>query len=898
MTQIVRFTEVNKSQVNQVPMKPGQLVFSNDSFEIYLDNMYSERIKITDIIKLDTENDRTGIIAPLADKFYYVKATNKFWYVNEELEWHCVNADVTKESIGLGNVDNTADANKSVKYAENAGKVNNHTVESNVPADAKFTDTTYSNATSIRSGLMSNTDKVKLDGIEEQANNYTHPATHPASMIEGLSSVATSGSYNDLTEKPTNLSDFSDDLNLSYVTSNFLHVLSSSKQDDKITISANVGFGGSPANIEIPAATGTSIGLMTAADKSKLNGLSNYEHPETHPASMITGLADVATSGEYSDLLNAPKYNFVPVTAEDTINAVTWNADTIVPFVPPAAEGYDLGSSTTPWNRVYSKNITLNGTDIEDVFATNTRVATAEADIDVIESKITNVDNTHDKDKRVAYADNAGTVNGLTVKTAVPEGAVFTDTTYEVVTDSKDGLMSSLDKQKLDGLATVAISGLYDDLEEKPNVIDRDTDTDYVGDVTFFSASQPVTGNFNGDNGLTITATQGDINGSIRTQKSVSIMPATTSNGGLMKSTDKAKLDGIAEGANNYVHPESGVTAGTYNSVTVDANGHVTAGSNIEASAISAVDADGNILKNLESTTSGRDEDHRRIFFECNYDNKTLPAKLLIGNGPKIELYSAANNIEDQILIRLDPRLGISIVNGTASSNIDIGFNGDIRSVGAVECKDLKVDETLLVVENNQVSTSGNLLVQGNLTVQGESFVVEAETVTTKDNIIEINKGETGAGVTSGIAGLQVDRGTETAYQMVFDEAQDMFSVGMVGDLEVIATRPWVTEQLTSKLDSSAIHEWALAETKPTYTKAEIGLENVDNTADADKSVSHASTADSATSATTATKATSLATTAWTIEEVDGNLVFKNGGEVKATLYASGKLEVSEIAEV
>ena len=28
---------------------------------------------------------------------------------------------VTKEQVGLGNVDNTADANKSVKYATNAG---------------------------------------------------------------------------------------------------------------------------------------------------------------------------------------------------------------------------------------------------------------------------------------------------------------------------------------------------------------------------------------------------------------------------------------------------------------------------------------------------------------------------------------------------------------------------------------------------------------------------------------------------------------------------------------------------------------------------------------------------------------------------------------------------------
>ena len=32
---------------------------------------------------------------------------------------------------------------------------------------------------------------------------YTHPTSHPASMITGLSTVATSGSYNDLSNKPT-----------------------------------------------------------------------------------------------------------------------------------------------------------------------------------------------------------------------------------------------------------------------------------------------------------------------------------------------------------------------------------------------------------------------------------------------------------------------------------------------------------------------------------------------------------------------------------------------------------------------------------------------------------------------------------------------------------------------
>lgn len=43
---------------------------------------------------------------------------------------------------------------------------------------------------------------------------------------------------------------------------------------------------------------------------------------------------------------------------------------------------------------------------------------------------------------------------------------------------------------------------------------------------------------------------------------------------------EKNKLAGIAEGANNYTHPNSGATEGSYTKVTVDAKGHVTGGSN------------------------------------------------------------------------------------------------------------------------------------------------------------------------------------------------------------------------------------------------------------------------------------------------------------------------------
>lgn len=55
---------------------------------------------------------------------------------------------------------------------------------------------------------------------------------------------------------------------------------------------------------------------------------------------------------------------------------------------------------------------------------------------------------------------------------------------------------------------------------------------------------------------------------------------ATQSANGLMSAEDKKKLDGVASGANAYTHPNSGVAAGTYRSVVVNAQGHVTGGSN------------------------------------------------------------------------------------------------------------------------------------------------------------------------------------------------------------------------------------------------------------------------------------------------------------------------------
>lgn len=74
-----------------------------------------------------------------------------------------------------------------------AESVNGHTVGVNVPANAKFTDTTYTAATQSAAGLMSANDKKKLDGIADGATANAGTVTSVATGA-GLTGGTITGS--------------------------------------------------------------------------------------------------------------------------------------------------------------------------------------------------------------------------------------------------------------------------------------------------------------------------------------------------------------------------------------------------------------------------------------------------------------------------------------------------------------------------------------------------------------------------------------------------------------------------------------------------------------------------------------------------------------------------------
>lgn len=138
---------------------------------------------------------------------------------------------------------------------DNAKKVNGHTIESNVPANAIFTDTTYSIATNSVDGLMSKNDKSKLDGLSN---------------------------YNDTTIK------------------NDISTLKTGKQD-KLTAGTNITIANntiSAKDTTYSTATSSTDGLMSKADKSKLDNILNSIYPvgsvyisvnSTNPAILFGG---------------------------------------------------------------------------------------------------------------------------------------------------------------------------------------------------------------------------------------------------------------------------------------------------------------------------------------------------------------------------------------------------------------------------------------------------------------------------------------------------------------------------------------------------------------------------------------------------------------------------------
>ena len=75
-------------------------------------------------------------------------------------------------------------------------------------------------------------------------------------------------------------------------------------------------------------------------------------------------------------------------------------------------------------------------------------------------------------------------------------------------------------------------------------------------------------------------------------------------------------------------------------------------------------------------------------------------------------------------------------------------------------------------------SNFNDVVVAGDLTVQGTTTSIETTNTTITDNVIVLNEGEVGAGITATTAGIEIDRGSESNVTFVYDDSVDKWTLG------------------------------------------------------------------------------------------------------------------------
>lgn len=252
-------------------------------------------------------------------------------------------------------------------------------------------------------------------------------------------------------------------------------------------------------------------------------------------------------------------------------------------------------------------------------------------------------------------------------------------------------------------------------------------------------------------------------------------------------------------------------------------------------SAIGDIYISGDILPTSNSTQDIGSSDNR--FKTIYVDEARLSTNTLyLGDTPVL------GTTQDTIMIKADTGQSINIsTTGVGSTllssvkNISLetsGINADVivqatgsgskvrfGATNGVEFSSATYALSDFSTSGNQ-SVGGNLTVTGNLTVNGAQTIVNSTTVTTKDNIVVVNQGEVGDGVTATYAGIQVDRGELTDYRLVFNESIDMFQMGAIGSLETIASQDFVNNQVDTI--NTALNTKAPQST--TYTKTEVDV--------------------------------------------------------------------------
>ena len=221
--------------------------------------------------------------------------------------------------------------------------------------------------------------------------------------------------------------------------------------------------------------------------------------------------------------------------------------------------------------------------------------------------------------------------------------------------------------------------------------------------------------------------------------------------------------------------------------------GSITGASNIVISAATTVDlgdtkATGNIypdtanIRSVGTTTNPFGEGH----FDTMTSQTVVTNTLNYGTGLGIAEITAASDFKitagNRVKIDGNVPFRLSEVSSTnlpaiAAENGDLIYNLTTNRVVMYQNGAWK-DVNGNVEATAGTSNFNDVVIAGDLTITGDTTEIETTNTAITDNVIVLNKGEAGAGVTLGTSGIEVERGTETNKTFVWNEATDKWTLG------------------------------------------------------------------------------------------------------------------------
>ena len=204
---IVQHVKVLDSQLANIKIVAGSTIYTRDTGKHFIDISDTERVQISDIIYIDTDKERSALLAPLPDKLYITRDTNKVWVYSVKTDkWICLNIDTTY-TAGTGiNISGTTINNSGVRAVTAGASANKINVNTNgntntITINNVANATSAGKATNDSAGQQINTTYIKGLSVSGKVITYTKGdgttgtiTTQDTDTWRGIQNVLTSDS--------------------------------------------------------------------------------------------------------------------------------------------------------------------------------------------------------------------------------------------------------------------------------------------------------------------------------------------------------------------------------------------------------------------------------------------------------------------------------------------------------------------------------------------------------------------------------------------------------------------------------------------------------------------------------------------------------------------------------